>query len=411
MAFNRNSVLGSLLGIVFFTALALGDFSLQNWQFEREIDVQPGAEFSKLIADRTLYTHSYNRLRDLRVMRSKLEVPYVIRTNAGKFEEIRLPVTIRNKVVDARRGLTAVLDLGSSQEHNRVRLESSEKNFKERVLVETGDDAKHWDLANEEGLIFDVSRVERQISDLTVSYPLSTRRYIRLTIPGWSNPAYLSGAAILRYKETAATVENVTVEGLVVSQDRKDHSTSYVVDAGSSGLPYDRLTIVPKDLRFSRVVEAFCSDDAETWNYAGGGALWKTQNQESLSLRIPEMWMRYAKLTIFNGDDQPLQIPEIQLSGLRRTILFPSAAAGIYTLFSGNSRGAKPSYDLEKTLPDSIEAAPAKLGAVKNNSEFQPLTKPWTDRNPMLLNSVLVVAVTAMLIVTWRYFRKAMGSK
>jgi hypothetical protein len=159
------------------------------------------------------------------------------------------------------------------------------------------------------------------------------------------------------------------------------------------------------------VVEVFCSDDAKSWNYAGGGGLWKTQHQESLSLRIPEMWMRYAKLTVFNGDDQPLQIPEIQLSGLRRTILFPSATEGIYTLFSGNSRGAKPSYDLEKTLPDSIEAAPAKLGAVKNNSEFQPSTKPWTDRNPMLLNSVLVVAVTAMLIVTWRYFRKAMGSE
>ena len=38
-----------------------------------------------------------------------------------------------------------------------------------------------------------------------VTYPLSTRRYVRLTIPGWTDAADLESVWLSAYKETGAT--------------------------------------------------------------------------------------------------------------------------------------------------------------------------------------------------------------
>jgi hypothetical protein len=50
--------------------------------------------------------------------------------------------------------------------------------------------------------------------------------------------------------------------------------------------------------------------------------------------------------------------------------------------------------------------ARATLGATAPNPLFRLPERPWTDRNPWLLNSTLVAAVIAMGAISVRMLRK-----
>jgi hypothetical protein len=190
------------------------------------------------------------------------------------------------------------------------------------------------------------------------------------------------------------------------SEDASEHTTSLVVDAGSQGLPYDRVTVVPHGGYFSRSAEVFSSSDSQNWTYVAAGVLSRTTNREDLSLVMPEPWTRYLKLTIQNGDDQPLQIDRLELSGIRRTIVFASKDPGEYLLYSGNPNAHAPSYDLAVLIPDSAPSQPARLQPPQNNHDFQSPLPPWSDRNRIVLNVFLCLAVVIMGFVTLRYFIK-----
>src|SRR4051794_2768419 len=56
---------------------------------------------------------------------------------------------------------------------------------------------------------------------LTVEYPVSTRRYLRLTIPGWNDPAYLQSAWLTYRKEADAVRDVMATLTPVVSEDPK----------------------------------------------------------------------------------------------------------------------------------------------------------------------------------------------
>ena len=91
-------------------------------------------------------------------------------------------------------GVQAVLDLKGKSEHNRLRIATPLHNFKENVMVETSDDARAWDLVLKSGLIFDILQDEHAVAESTVSYPLSSRRFVRLTIPGLDRSLAIAGS-------------------------------------------------------------------------------------------------------------------------------------------------------------------------------------------------------------------------
>jgi hypothetical protein len=395
-----------LVGFAALPLLLIGDFDAHNWRFQRAIKTQPKADISAVVPDATLYRQSLARLNDIRIVRSGVEIPYVIRVLSGKREEIELPATILNKSAAPGTGVSAVIDLLGQVSHNRIRIGTSRKNLKESVRIETSDDAKVWSVVNENGLIFDVSQSDRKVSDLTLTYPVSTRRYVRITIPGWHDPAWLESAFVILFQETDA-VRDILASGTpVVVQNSQDQSTSFQIDAGIAGLPYDRVTISPRPGFFSRAVEVLSSSDTKNWVVIGGGTLSRTAGQENLSVSFDAPWTRYLKLAVFNGDSPALGINKIELSGLRRMIVFSSKEPGGYELFSGNASAGQPYYDFAAITSDRIDPAPATLGPSANNAQYRAPSLPWTDRNPVLLNTVLILAVVAMGYVTLRYFMK-----
>lgn len=238
----------------------------------------------------------------------------------------------------------------------------------------------------------------RKTSALTVDYPVSTRRYMRVTIPGWRDPAYLMSVGLT---EAAAVRDIVSTPTPSATEDPKAQTTSLVADIGFQGLAYDRLNLTVEQGAFSRSVEISTSSDAKEWSFSGQGVI----SQDQLSIDFPEQWNRYVKITVFNRDNAPLKIIRVSLSALRRLLRFPSMATGPYWLYSGNPDAKQPSYDFASLAP----ASPVSLGAPEHNPQYRAPIRPWSDRNPNLLNFVLIAAVAVMGFITIRVLRKVVG--
>jgi hypothetical protein len=386
--------------------LLSADFSAEAWRYRRPLILsQPGA-IAEFVADATLYRNSAANLDDLRILRDGVEVPYVILTLAGARQTVERPAVIINKAWVPGVGVQAVLDLKGKSEHNRLRIATPLHNFKETVMVETSDDARDWDVVLKSGVIFDILQDEHAVAESTVSYPLSSRRFVRLTIPGWTDPAQLQAVWISAFNETSATRDTVGTFTPEAHEDLKTQSSELTVDFGFQGQPYDRVGLAVAPGLFSRSVEISSGNDRQHWFSPSGGVIFRTADDEQLSLETAERTERYLKITVFNADSAPLKFGPITVSGIRRTVRFPSSTAGSYAVYNGNAGARAPSYDFARVISSNAAASPAALGAAGPNPLFRPPERPWTDRNPWLLNGTLVAAVIAMGAISVRMLRK-----
>jgi hypothetical protein len=387
-------------------ALLMADFSAPAWRYRRPLTVSLPEPVSEFTVDAALYRDSAANLDDLRILRDATETPFVILTLAGSRQTLEPSATIVNKAFVPGTGVQAILDLRGHSEHNRLRISTPLHNFKENIRVETSDDSHTWAVVQAAGLIFDVSRDDHAAAESTVTYPLSTRRFVRLTIPGWTDPANLEAVWLSAYKETGATRDTVATLTPAVREDSKAQTTELTVDLGYAGQPFDRIELTVDSGLFSRTVEIAGSNDQQHWYSTAGGVIFRTTEGEQLSLETAERTERYLKIIVFNADSAPLHFGPVTLSGIRRVVKFASSQTGAYFVYVGNPNARQPSYDFARVLPSKGLPAGAKLGAVETNPQFRLPERPWTDRNPWLLNGALVVAVIAMGFITLRMMKK-----
>ncbi len=391
------------------------DFVPANWQFRRLIQMDRTASIVTVPIDAVVYKGSAH-LADVRVLRDQIETPYVLETLRGTANETELQPRMINKSVVSKTGLELTLDLGAASAHNRLRLTTPERNFKQRVRIETSDDAKRWAVARQDGYIFDFSQGDRRVSVLSVDYPVSTRRYMRATIFGWTDPKFVAGALLTHWVERADTRQTYTAFTQPAAvQDSQTQSTVYTIDLGFDGLPHDQLQLQVAPSLFYRAIEIETSKDEKEWTYAGQGVIYRTADGECLDLTFTEIWDRYLRFRIMNRDDQPLAVTSAAVNTIVRRVKLPAREAGPYWLAYGNPDGRLPSYDLNFVISQAAVAEmPAILGPPETNPGYRPKApgvKPWSDRHPGILYSVLGVAIAGMAFVTIRFLMKAMGDQ
>lgn len=400
------------LSLLLSAALARADFNPKDWHSRWPLAVSPGMSVSEFIVGPDIFRHSSARLSDLRIIRGDAsEVPYTIRLLAGEVQQAERSALVRDKSWTKGKGVQAIFDLKDQAEHNRLRIVTPERNFKQAVIVETSSDAKHWSTVLSDGVIFDISRPEVNVSDLTVTYPTSTRRFVRVTIPGWSDPAALESAWLAERKETDATRDNIAQLQPVITQHKDEQTTDLLFDLGFAGQPCDRLALQVAPGFFSRSVEISTGNDPKMLSSFAGATIDRTSAGDHLTVEWGETWDRYIKLTVFNADSAPLDFGVATASAIRRVVRFPSNAAGTYWLYVDNAAARTPSYDFARVEEPKVAAAVARVGAMEPNPAFEAPAAPYSERNPWLLNVILGIAVAVMTLITYRFARKATSPK
>ena len=110
-------------------------------------------------------------------------------------------------------------------------------------------------MAREDGHIFDFTQGEKKVSALTVDYPVSTGRYVRATIFGWTSADAIADAwSAYRVEQQA---ERYIVAGITPerTEDPGTRTSILTLDLSQPGLPSDRVRLDVDRSDFHRAVE------------------------------------------------------------------------------------------------------------------------------------------------------------
>jgi hypothetical protein len=415
------SVTVPLLFLVAHSLPLLADFQPSTWQYRKRLPVDPGKPISSVHIDRQIYARAAGDLADLRIVRGVEEVPHLITRMSGSREARRVDAEVLDRSA-AGDTVQVVLSLpGSAERHSRVTLTTTEVNFKKRVKLEASADRKAWALVRKEAYIFDFTHEAQHSSILHVDYPVSTRRFLRLTVEGWQDPAVLTGAYVTLAEDRPA-VRQVMQEfaSPAGTAEEKTKSVVYELDFGGAGIPKDllRFEIDPAAAPafFHRAVDIEVSEDkSKGWIPHGRGVLYRVTDEQSLWVQIPEARHRHMKVRVFHGDDKPLGLKSILAESVLRRVIFPVTAGGDYWVYYGNVKAKRPSYDLPMVLAKSSMESAATINAAAEETnpgyvEPPPPVKPFSDRYPGVLYGALGVAVLVIGYMTVRFIQKASSS-
>lgn len=392
---------GAVMAALFLALPVTAALDLAPWRYRRIISQASGAGTASVKLDRWVYLHARHSLADIRVVRNGEQVPYVLETSASAVEDREWKASSFDQAVVPGVGVELTLDLGGHPRHNRVRIATPKENFRQQVRIETSDDARQWAIARREGYIFDFTHDGRKITDLAVDYPVSTRRYVRVTVLGWDDTRAVAGAWINYRSERRAERDVLATLEPRVAEDVKAGATLLTLDAGAGGLPYDRVRIETAAPRFHRAAEVESSGDGKNWNYLGSGVFSRIGPDESLFIDVPLRYERYLRLRVFHHDDRPIPVAKVYLEALERRVRFESNAAREAWLYYGNPEAKAPVYDLPVVLARQVPAAgtTAALGPEQPSPIYRPAPapqKPWSERHPVLLYVTLIVAVLGL---------------
>jgi hypothetical protein len=398
---------------------ALADFNLKDWAKWREIAIPdktaPG-DYALVELDGPVFAGAQAGLDDLRVVdEGGVEVPSkVIVERDDAREEVRQRQMLDPVLAPDGRSSFA-LDLGAdAQRHNRLRLETASRNFSRRVTIDASADNRAWALLRGDGYIFDFSR-DTTARFLTIDYPLSTQRYLRVTV--WNHqekPVEITGASVSFVTEKTARLKLLPAALVSRSEDAKLRASVLALDLHHPW-PSTRLELQMAASNFHRRVEIEGSRTQQSWTRVGGGEIFTIEidrvKRQQLQIDYREAQFRYLRVKIFNYDDQPLKLDEARVYGSPRYLLFRREAGKSYRLFYGNPAAAAPRYDLAQLSPylQIEQLSKLTLTAERGVEAAAPRAEPWLERQPLWLWATLALATAVLGTLIYRLAKQSAG--
>ncbi|MBI2203849.1 MAG: DUF3999 family protein [Candidatus Rokubacteria bacterium] len=387
------------------------------WTFRKPIMVPPdvGRGFVETTLDGDVYARALPTLADLRVRDDAgREVGYAIRRHEQPTRTTERDRPLLDLTTTGAHDTRFSIDLGADPgRHNRVRvtIAGAPKTFVVPVRIETSADGRRWATARAAGSIYAVE-ADRPATDTSVSYPMSTARWVRVTLGAAAGRALSVTAASVVTETPAERDDDVMAARLIERVEAPSKRTVLMLDVDAPR-PIDQVEIDVEDRNFHRVVGVEGSLDRRQWRWAGSAAISAFETpalrERTSRVHVAEVRARWLKVTIHNLDSQPLRVAGVRVRGVRRSLVFEAAPDRRYVLEYGHPTAPAPRYDVPRLSARlASERLPrATLGAAVAIPPAPP-TPPsrWLDAQPILLWGSMAVAVLILGLVLARLARQ-----
>ena len=256
---------------------------------------------------------------------------------------------------------------------------------------------------------------EKLGENLTLKFPPSIFRYLRVTIPS-IDPHAITDAHVF---SPGVTNGNWT---------EMDLRTSLKIDAHDSVYEWDWPDTVPIG-RVDFNIQSSTGGNKDFWRRVelraepdlpvATGAIWSVRSRAgaevvnndaatNYELLLPgEARSKHFKLIVHNGDDSPLNLT--LRAGYRERRLYFAPPQGQKLILSfGDEKLDAPVYDYAKTWLRSDDAKLAQVANVQPNPTYtdRPDTRPWSEQHPALLWIALAIAVIGLGAVALKSFTR-----
>jgi len=406
----RKTILFVITAALFFFG-AGPSFDSSPYRYLAPIDVTgTGYVFFTIPSD--VYDRANTDLSDVRISAGgTVEVPYVIWSNLPTSERKRIDTTILNTSYIPRSYTTFTLDVGDTAVRtNNVTISTSSIDFVRRITVEGSPDNKKFAVLKDNDYIFDLT-TNHNIKNLTVSYPTTDYRYLKVTIWDDGEESLAEVGGDIYFFEDIKGESGVIPSTMTVVETKEANSfTEVVLDLSYKNVPSSSIVLSIPDTNFNRDVAILSSNihDPDEYKEIYTGSIYSIQtprfSRSNTTIEYPETQARYIKIVIKNRNNAPLTISEAAVSGVPRKITFSADSDTSYSLFVGNPRDKRPSYDIAKFIPyvDRDSFAPVALGTMIENPGYRPgCDLPWTERYPWIMWGAigLMILVLGSIIV------------
>lgn len=427
--------------IIFIISLVLSHCSIQsvqakellkNWEFRSEVIApEPIKTVAAVPLAQEVYDASNVGQTDLRLVDEQDEVyPYLIKNQfellkrQGKSAKVLLAQTTPNETV-------MVADVGEHPNtYKEIELTPKDENFVRRIILEGSDDQVNWNIIRKDILVYSFSSVEswryierytheiysgystswHRCNNMSFRFPEQKYRYLKVTIPHGQDkePVELKGMEVFSVNEVSAIEMNY--DGKISSQkvDEESKSQEIIVDLSYKNLPIYQIDIITSQKNYMRNIEVHVSNDGKEWTSAGSHAINSISLDDISSgnhvVKLHNVEGRYLKLTILNGDNKPLDITSIQVTGLQNYLVFLPEKGKKYFLAYGNPKAKQVSYDLGQVLQNTLlpQTDKASLGQKKRAPYYEPQKGPWTEDKPYLLWGTMIAIIGCLLFMVSR---------
>jgi len=386
--------------------------SLSAWPWFKEVRI-PGAQsgLADFLLDRDMLNGTRADHADVRLYDGAgKEIPYVLRVRRDV--DTGTAFTAREFNRSTEGGVTqASYDLGEQpQQHNEVEIDTAGENFRRLVDVQGSSDGAQWSTLVSGAIIFRFSARGGTVEQKTVSYPVSRYRYLRIRVEldqqtDHSAPAVNS---VRIYRSVRVRGEMIPFRGNVEARDADRingrPASVWRVDFGAR-IPFERVTITMGPGVFSRPFQLDAIDDPASPVSLASGTLYRNEDSpdKQPAIGFPERFAQRVKLTVTDDRNAPLPLLEVTAQSAAREVVFEPQAAGAGTMrvYYGNQKALAPHYDLAARMPVEFRGAPARLalGPQRDNPNYTPEPRPFSERAPWVVYVVLVVACLALAAI------------
>ncbi|MGB6776056.1 MAG: hypothetical protein WBE45_16940 [Terriglobales bacterium] len=376
----------------------------------RDITIAQSGRQNYLVIDPPIWAHANAGLSDLRLLADDEQVPYSLsEEQASSSTQVR-EARILN--LGLRAGRTEFdLDLGNDAEYNQVQLRIKATNF---VAAATADGRDVVTVAGRKlstSTLYDFSR-ESLGNNFALRVPLSTFRYLHVSITPAIAPNDVTGASTSVHRETQAKWVS---SGQCHAPEQVEPNTKIACDL-DPGAPVGRIlfTIPPDLVNFRRTVNivdpqgvSLCVGSISRIKMKNGTHEVVTEvATEDLALSFCNVKARSVVLEIENADNKPLLIEKAEPQSLERRIYFDPAARSAIKLYYGDEMLTAPEYDYARFFqkqPDEVEAV---LSPERANPYYtgRPDARPWSEQHKWVLWTAMLLAMAVLAILALKGF-------
>ena len=394
-----------LLAVFLVTTPAISYF-----KYQRKIEPLSAGGQHYAVVDEAIWRHALPNLDDLRVYAAGKEIPYARRTMWGSTQteqkNVRLlqPGTLGGKT-------QFLLDMSGVAEYDRITLNLATKNYVAHARVDGQNDAHGTQWVNlGTTTLFDLSE-EKLGHNSTLQIPVSTYKYLRVTLDGIVKPLDIQGAMAGIERAQEAVWRDLGGEPRQ-TQEGKDTVLTF---AAPENIPVERvlLDIAASQGNFQREI-AIQNDKGST---IGAGEVLRIHMLRSgQKIDVDRTWLDFnatvhgeLRAVVHNGDDAPLKITRARLEQYERRIYFDGDAGTALEFYYGDPKLNAPIYDYAKLFQSDASAAPVRMGAEEANASHtgRPDDRPWSERHPAILWAAILAAVAILGGIAVRSMKSA----
>lgn len=398
-----------------------------------------GENWAKIVLPPDVYGVTRDDVSDLRVYVERAanagvaEVPFLLLTRYDRSDDWEVRAELIN-LTERGTATEFVLDLSKATEPRdplkiqainslTLLVDDGDRNYERSVKVygAARQDSEEWSLLSRDAYLMDVTRPEHRLTVDKVSFSRSRFPYYKVAVENGGKPALrITGAKVMNRVEVRVPRREYEAEIVANELDAEKKQTRVTFDLGYDHLP---TTAMRFDFEFPgnfyRQVSLQGTDKLEEdpektqWRSVNSGPVYRLQRDglemHSREITYAETTGRFLRLTVDNGDDEPLRVSKGTAEGIERVLILDAnrvdASEGMAAVYAGAENLGGAHYDLARTIGTySLEALPElKAGEREANPFFHAPPKPespWSERNKPVLWGATIAGIVVLGALT-----------